>query len=200
MRPHPRVELTETVDAAGRGQALSQAYRRQASVRRGVQATLVTGPSEGVGQVDQSSNGCIQTNKVLVRSQTASLQVARSRIALDQAKSQTETLHYSAPFPASFPTTPSSAAAVRPPLHSGPGGPTSIISTAPHTRPPIPRPLYVEPPCMLVAPKKRSGRRCRSWSTGQRHAATTFGDSRVGKSCPRGRFRERTCAHSIRLL
>jgi hypothetical protein len=48
MRPHPGVELTETVDAAGRSQALSQLYRRQASIRGSVQVTLLTGPSEGV--------------------------------------------------------------------------------------------------------------------------------------------------------
>ncbi|MGH3586512.1 MAG: hypothetical protein ACRDQ0_09315, partial [Pseudonocardia sp.] len=52
MRPHPPVEITEALKAAGRDQAFRQVQRRQPSVHGG-EATLLTGSNESIGQVSQ---------------------------------------------------------------------------------------------------------------------------------------------------
>lgn len=53
MRLHLHVEITEAVDAAGRGQTLGQVHRRQPTVCGCVQVTLFAGSGESIGEVGQ---------------------------------------------------------------------------------------------------------------------------------------------------
>jgi hypothetical protein len=54
VRLHLHIEITEAVDAAGRGHTLGQAHRCQPSIRGCLHITLLAGSSKSIGELSQA--------------------------------------------------------------------------------------------------------------------------------------------------